>query len=1310
MKSRGLAVLRRVWNSGVRAVLRRSRHSTFLLVIGCSAIGGNLQAQMPPAPGSVLVRVSSFDYDAEGLLIKEVIEPDRPNDCLQTTYTHDAYGNRVTASSGACPGASGHAVSSAAVARTTTSAYAAQTVSIGGIAYSYPIGVFATSSTNALSQSEHKEYDPRHGGVTKLTGPNGGVTTWTYDGFGRKTRENRADGTYTVWTYQLCAAPGQPPDAMCTGPVGLHEVHWYVSEASYGVTHALIAPEKYQFYDTLDRVVRVQTRDFDGLWVVQDTHFNALGQIAQKSILHRPGETPHWTTYAYDALGRVTSESGPDGNNGTAVTQFAYNGLVTTVTNPLNQTQTTHKNASGQTAKVVDHLGSEVLYVHDALGQLIETNAAGVVTQVDYNRRGQKQSMRDPSMGAWDYAYNAFGELVWQQDSLSQTTTTAYDALGRTIQRTEPDLTSHWHYDKKADNSSCGAGIGKLCEATANNGYRRVHAYDSFGRPISTATALDSAVNLATVSQTYEPNTGRLASQTWPTEYQVTYGYNLQGFLQQVTGGGVTGHTQVVSLEVLAMDPQGRITQYRQGNDVTTVKTYDQPTGKLHSVQATKNGHQSTGNVLDHAYTYDQLGNLLSRRDVNTGVTENYQYDSLNRLSLYQIMGGGVSGVQSIQTLYDARGNLKYKSDVGYYHYDPARPYRLNHVTLSPESGWSAIGAVTQANVGTRALSYAFDDARPGARSVSTGSGLWSMGNGNLWYTVSQDQVNGRHTVRWETYTSFNMPSEIMLGDLTDPNNPTAAIAERTLNFAYGPEHQRIRQTVALTSSAPSHMEAGTTWYLNGTDSQGLTYEKEVKDNGTIEHKHYVNAGGMSFALYVKREGNLNGQPATTISYFHHDHLGSVAVITEEAGTVTERLAYDPWGKRRHVNGTPDALDALYGVHTDRGYTMHEHLDEMGIVHMNGRLYDPLIGRFMSADPYIQFPGNLQSHNRYAYVLNNPLAYTDPNGYRISFKKALRMVVAIAVAVYAPHISASIGWTGGVHATGAAITGGASAGLGLSGAVASGMLGGAMGGAIMTGSLKGTLTGAITGGAFGAVGDIAPQGFGNVMGHAAVGCVSSVAGGGKCGSGALAAGAGSAWSNYGFKMETLAGNVTMHAIVGGTASVAGGGKFGNGASTAAFAYLFNCLAHECNGADYKGKEPGHEYGPFASPVTCNVSNPGCLGATQREIACNSAPGQGGCVPLGRQVSSDLRGGNPITQYRPNDDIIINGTSDGHRYHDGYVVRWSSVDAAGDVRIWTYGIGVNTGSYMARENAVTGQMLFRAIGVKNALNVRNALGQ
>lgn len=1115
------------------------------------------------AQTSVITRVSSFEYNSEGLLVKEVVEPDRPQDCLSTSYGYDAYGNKQSVSTSACAGASGDTLASAAEARTSETVFAAQTVVIGGVSYSSPAGAFATRSTNALGQSETKEYDPRFGAITKLVGPNGGTTTWAYDGFGRKTEERRADGTFTRWEYQFCGVAQSDGGAAPCAPnstLGGHPVVWYAMEATYASNGGLLSPKKFQIHDMLERVVRVQTQDFHGQTVVQDTHYNNLGQVLQKSNLYRlNGGSPAWTRFQYDAIGRPVREEAPDpdASGGVAVTSFAYNGLTTTVTNAAGQTKTTVKDAAGNTAKVVDHLGGTISYTYDALGQLTETNAAGSITKIGYTQRGKKAWMEDPAMGRWDYVYNAFGELVRQTDSFN-VTGMGYDKLGRMIWRGESDLTSNWYYDRKADGSSCGAGIGKLCEARADNGYQRVHTYDAIGRLIATGTKLDSSTGLATMRQDYDPVTGRVTSKTWPTGYRAAYSYSDSGYLSKVVGGGVSGHSQTVSFEVLAMNPQGVVTQYRQGNNITTVKAVDEGTGKLRSTQATLEG-QPAGNVFSHGYSYDSLGNLKTRSDANTGVSESFQYDALNRLSMYTALGGGLPGTQNIQVLYDAAGNIKYKSDVGYYYYDSARPNRLTNITLEQSSGWTANGAVTIANTGTRRLTYAFDDYRGGARVVN---GI-SVGNGNLWYTVSQDDTTGRHTVRWENYTGFNMPKEILFGNLTNSSDPTATVADRTLSFVYGPEHQRVRQDVKLTSNAPSHMEAGTTWYYNGADSQDLSYEKEAKANGTVEHRHYVTAAGVTFALYVAREGALNGKSATSISYFHHDHLGSIAAVSNEAGAVVERMAFDPWGKRRFPSGTTDKLDAIFGVSTDRGYTMHEHLDEMGIIHMNGRIFDPLIGRFMSADPYIQNAGNLQSYNRYAYVMNNPLAFTDPSGYWSwrGFRRLVRGAVAIAVAVYAPQAIYSV-WAGSAAAA-ATAAGATLTSMQVTGMwVASNIAAGAISGGIASGNLRGAAVGGLTAGLMYGAGSIAPSGLGNVAAHATVGCISSVASGGQCGSGAASGSVGSLFTQYGPQFNDRVLGTVAHAISGGITSVAGGGKFANGAQTGAFGYLFNFLAHK----------------------------------------------------------------------------------------------------------------------------------------------------
>jgi RHS repeat-associated protein len=306
------------------------------------------------------------------------------------------------------------------------------------------------------------------------------------------------------------------------------------------------------------------------------------------------------------------------------------------------------------------------------------------------------------------------------------------------------------------------------------------------------------------------------------------------------------------------------------------------------------------------------------------------------------------------------------------------------------------------------------------------------------------------------------------------------------------------------------------------------------------------------------------GTAAYTSSYLHHDQLGSVVAITSTAGVVVERLAYDPWGKRRFASGAttgnPDTLDAITGQYIDRGFTMHEHIDEMGIINMNGRIYDPLIGRFMSADPYIQAPDDLQSHNRYAYVMNNPLNLTDPSGFSWlskAWQKAwknpiFKAILGIAVGIIAPTFLVQFG-----GALFGATVGGVTT-LSFAGTVVVGGLSGFA----ATGTLKGALTGAFTAGLMhgvGLLGDtlkLQSGEIGKIALHAGAGCISSVAGGGSCKSGAVSG----AFGEFGHNIPSagsLALDVARSAMLGGIGSKLAGGKFADGATTGAFGHLFN---------------------------------------------------------------------------------------------------------------------------------------------------------
>jgi RHS repeat-associated protein len=224
-----------------------------------------------------------------------------------------------------------------------------------------------------------------------------------------------------------------------------------------------------------------------------------------------------------------------------------------------------------------------------------------------------------------------------------------------------------------------------------------------------------------------------------------------------------------------------------------------------------------------------------------------------------------------------------------------------------------------------------------------------------LCYDRNGNQTRGWNYVlnrqRTQTWKSYNLPATI-----TEDST--------TIAFSYGADRARFRQVNGFASQ--------TTIYVEGL------FEREIV-GATSTAVHYILAGGQAVAVF-----SSNNSGATSTRYLHRDHLGSVTHVTNETGGVVETLAYDAWGKRRNANWTD--MTGLLPLPTLRrpGYTGHEGLNDIGIVHMNGRIYDPSLGRMLSADPYVQFPGYAQSYNRYSYVLNNPVRYTDPSGFFLS--------------------------------------------------------------------------------------------------------------------------------------------------------------------------------------------------------------------------------------------------------------------------------------------------------------------------------------
>ncbi|HPE62178.1 MAG TPA: RHS repeat-associated core domain-containing protein [Thiolinea sp.] len=417
-------------------------------------------------------------------------------------------------------------------------------------------------------------------------------------------------------------------------------------------------------------------------------------------------------------------------------------------------------------------------------------------------------------------------------------------------------------------------------------------------------------------------------------------------------------------------------------------------------------------------------------------------------------------------------------------------------------------------------------------------------GRGNMLYAG-----DARH-IAW---TSFNKPSRITRLD-------------QSARFAYNSEQQRMLKVASR----------GTTWYAG----DGLYERFRDGSSGRETFKYPIRINGQQVA-YVKQNWLPGGTDpldnVQSVLYLLADHLGSVSQLLDSAGMVLESLSFDAWGQRRAGSWRPldapaSALTLLRQYALTTGFTGHEMDEDFGLINMQGRLYDSRLGRFVSADPFVQFANNTQSYNRYSYVLNNPLSHTDPTGYFLDkvvdwIGDNIRTIAAIAVGFATAGLA-----LGAYLGTGFALTGG-----GLAGSMIAGAAGAFAGTLVATGSLEAAVVAGVFGGlsgglahsiGHGALGEVATGLLGETAGTyiahgVAQGTVSALQGG-KFRSGFLggvvghAAGISKRWIQ-GARVTSVIAKTMIAAAAGGLVSSLTGGKFANGAMSAAFTHCWSQL-------------------------------------------------------------------------------------------------------------------------------------------------------
>lgn len=793
-------------------------------------------------------------------------------------------------------------------------------------------GVFPVSITrrvqatpSVVNEVQTLTWNYKHGRVATVTDPNGLQTGHEYDGFGRMIRQDHPDTTDTYWAFSAC----NNGNAYC----GDNALRYQVTEQQRTTADAVVRTNV-GMYDAHGRSRYQQAQTLSGAYSVVATRYDALGRVSQQSQPYFVGFAAYFTTFTYDILGRPTQQQRQvsEADASSMSYQFAYERLTHTQTDPLGNTTKRYLNAIGQVKQVRDDLTNDNFYTYHPFGNLLTaTDPMGNKITNTYNARGFKTGTADPDMGTWAYTYFPTGEIKTQQSPkmaavtpTPQTVAFTYDGLGRPLTRSEPEGVARWVWGTSSTDKNIGQVVCINVKSTEDSNcsstsvtYRDAFTYDSYGR-VATQTSRIDGTNYV-ISSAYNSATGLLEQVTYPTSTSAVSGSRFK--LKYEYAYGVVQR---------AKDDNGAGTVYWESVATNAFgQAVDEQFGNgLHTISSyddvsgllTGRTTGSTSQIQNLTYQWDKVGNLTQRSDGNVPLAEHFCYDDLYRLTGTKL-GSTCTSSPDVTIAYDAAGNITSKTGVGSYAY--------------PSPGASSVRPHAVSTAGTSSFTY---DA-----------------NGNM----TQRTIGG--VASTTTWFSYDLPNKIDKG---------TSYAQ----FSYGPSRARYKQ-VAVTASGGS-LPAGTetTLYVGGL------YERVTKPSGVVEYKHSIIANGQIVGIRTLRSNSVDDT-----RYLQKDHLGSVDAITNESGAAVLKLSYDAFGKRRSATtwtGSPASGDwTNIAALTHRGYTEHEGLDNVDLIHMNGRVYDPVIGRFTSPDPFVFEPFSTQGMNRYSYVYNNPLTFTDPTGF-----------------------------------------------------------------------------------------------------------------------------------------------------------------------------------------------------------------------------------------------------------------------------------------------------------------------------------------